>query len=461
MEPMRLAYRRRDLAVCVCLAGFAGGCGRTLHRPEPPLSAAEVVRWTPAALIPTRVEVAPRENGFPPAAQAAEECATAMRDLPPSPTKEDAATLAQARKALRTAKPAMDKLRRALRFPVWQAPLKNIGGMEFLRFDAALRGFIAEARVRLHDGDAEGAADDLSAGREIARRLREADVDQGDWMVAHGAEGLMDRAIQVLAWDPRTSRPAVARLLRAVPEPPDRDLTYPEAIRLDFAYDSSPTFAKDVPGPDGGRFLGSDDDPGYDDALKEVLQDHPRPFDRTATFALAARTAFEDVEQASLSWPDWLRLPPRPGPYSTWPVAPGEIEHLAKLSPAQRADLGKRLRYVPNPYGVIVVTSLRLDPHPELAFAGIADDRATRLILEARLYALGHGGELPDRLPPERDPFGTGSFRYDRARRRIWSVGTNGTDDGGHSALASLTAADLVWPVDGKFPQKASTAYSP
>jgi hypothetical protein len=79
----------------------------------------------------------------------------------------------------------------------------------------------------------------------------------------------------------------------------------------------------------------------------------------------------------------------------------------------------------------------------ELNFRALSDDRAALLLLASRLHAARHG-KLPDtpqelvpslldRIPI--DPFADNDqpfhYRLDPAGPTVWSVGNNGTDEGG------------------------------
>jgi hypothetical protein len=63
--------------------------------------------------------------------------------------------------------------------------------------------------------------------------------------------------------------------------------------------------------------------------------------------------------------------------------------------------------------------------------------RLTHLGIALRLHALRQGHYPQDlttlKLPADElgDPWGKGPLRWDAATRRLWSVGRDGTDDGG------------------------------
>jgi hypothetical protein len=106
-----------------------------------------------------------------------------------------------------------------------------------------------------------------------------------------------------------------------------------------------------------------------------------------------------------------------------------------------------------------------------LHYRAMTDREAAGLSLLIRLYELDHAAELPARLvdltptylptlPP--DPFQNGGtpFIYDAKRRIFYSVGQNGTDDGGPATSRGYpdwSAKDTVYSLNRPLPPPPST----
>ncbi len=90
----------------------------------------------------------------------------------------------------------------------------------------------------------------------------------------------------------------------------------------------------------------------------------------------------------------------------------------------------------------------------------LSDRHGLRTLAALRL-AESKLGQLPDKLTGlidagilkslPADPFGVGPLRYDPQRRLIWSIGDNGTDDGGEGLpddpIKRLSGKDIVWRI--------------
>ncbi len=96
-----------------------------------------------------------------------------------------------------------------------------------------------------------------------------------------------------------------------------------------------------------------------------------------------------------------------------------------------------------------------IDLSARRVFQARVEHEATRAILALRIHQLQRGA-LPVRLEelvelkllpaPPPDGFSGGSLHYDRARKRLWSVGADGEDDGGESpAEGRWQQDDAVW----------------
>jgi hypothetical protein len=193
--------------------------------------------------------------------------------------------------------------------------------------------------------------------------------------------------------------------------------------------------------------------------LKELLADHPKPFDTVATLEHSGRElleAFEGLESGDVKpreipkeiadanklWPRELR---EAMGILTWDLDDlvEEQEDEEPLTPQAKAGLRAAFLKVDNPVGKLIF--LRNDL---LEYLGTADmdsleQNLTEVILAGRLFWNRHN-RVPHSLEElvsdkllttvPADPYGEGPLKYDPERGLVWSVMHNGVDDRGESA---------------------------
>lgn len=175
-----------------------------------------------------------------------------------------------------------------------------------------------------------------------------------------------------------------------------------------------------------------------DRTMKSALEGHPKRIDareamRKGVEALRpySRTKYVSTEDKP---PLVTGLMSLRGPLPIW-VQPG-AEKVEPITPEMAQQLRKAFRSMDNPVGMVGAS---------FSVGGILEpsmiDRLPRT-LRAMILALEDG--KPEPLP--QDPFGRGPLKIDRERKLIWSVGTNGFDDGGkgNPLRPTRTDPDLV-----------------
>jgi hypothetical protein len=422
------------------------------------------MRLTPQRLRSERKEIPLAQNGYPHLLRAGRRQGKTPKLPTPIPTPPERFSVTKAEQALKPLAPALAELERAMAKPVWQPPVrKGMGAVypEFLGLRNLVRALALRARVRLEKGDAAGAVDDLLTAQRFATRLRKSEPVFIGWLVASACESTANRAARYLAWHPKMTRAALTRLDREWPRSEDAGATYAEALRVEWRETIGCDLARTVSGP-GAPSPIRPGHPLYDveHTVEEILRGHPHPFDRVGTVRTSAEILVTAIQAAERPWePNRASFVP-PDLVEGWPVKPDQLDAITQLSAEQRKAAARRLRDVENPYGRFMAGMLLpiLDEGYRVPFRLVAESRATRIVCDARLYAMAHNGALPMAIAPSPDPFGTGNLRYDRTRRVFWSVGPNGKDDGGRDRPDSRDGKDFVWRIDGVvvFPTRKS-----
>jgi hypothetical protein len=112
-------------------------------------------------------------------------------------------------------------------------------------------------------------------------------------------------------------------------------------------------------------------------------------------------------------------------------------ELAPKPTKAQMKAVRLAFRKMKNPLGKTLISILLpvFDAGQQAELEALAERRATRFLLQRILD--------PAAKPPF-DPFGAGPLRVDERRRVLWSVGSDGVDDGGTGPVGKKRK-DIVW----------------
>lgn len=141
----------------------------------------------------------------------------------------------------------------------------------------------------------------------------------------------------------------------------------------------------------------------------------------------------------------------------TFAVSPDLPAYRAALA---ASDPVPEVRDSPRRYGMAAVTMPSISRGVESHYRGLANRRLAATCLAFRLYALDHGGKLPEKLGDlvpaylpsvPLDPLAAGgtALRYineqaDPQRPRVYSVGEDGKDEGGGVPKDETKPADEV-----------------
>lgn len=207
--------------------------------------------------------------------------------------------------------------------------------------------------------------------------------------------------------------------------------------------------------PDGSTPAG---DALMRERFARLIDLHPRPLDRAATVRAAVDEYMALLRAVDGGWSDCrARLVDiRDARRSFAASYPAIARHLQ--GEATDADK-KALRRIDNPLGILLVASamhvsdvLVRAPKLEALHIAAGTAAAVRIFRERRdtwpsdLRSLVED-EILDRVPV--DPFDGLPLRYSASRKRLWSVGADGRDDGGTGSDATRwSAPDAVWTLD-------------
>jgi hypothetical protein len=193
------------------------------------------------------------------------------------------------------------------------------------------------------------------------------------------------------------------------------------------------------------------------DLTAQLLDGHPKPFDKDETVLLASRIKAESIRNVEQPWRKTNALAARTiRELAPWPVAAereliwsgmyAAVDDEAKenIDPISKEKLSRarrQLRKVDNPFGknVIRQSVSSIADADDLFPRNVARTVAVRLRIALCMFETRHG-RLPkslamlvdERVLPDvpTDPFDGKSFKYSAKRRTIWSVGQDGKNDG-------------------------------
>ena len=424
---------------------------------------AVLLREIPPGLLPVRRAVPAGQNGWT--------LVLKLRELPR--VKGDFTPLTDGRPltpklrneslvALKAMEPRIALMARAVAkpgwvLPIWASPTDITSSIPEFAIYAELKNIIkalaARAELQANTGKAEAAADSLILARRISDRLLDSDGMLISHLVATAAQAIANRAAQRVAWNRRMSRAALRRLLPAFPPPGATDPHLARTYAAEFRDFFVPTIAALDALDDGGTLPGAVQtfEPG------SLLAGHPNPLDKPATIRLAAAPLAMVLANTKRTWKRQVStdaaLADIRAPWPGWSTDSG-----AKPTPLQILQAKNRLKLTDNPFGrYLVADNVTLTNEVAVAsFKRRADAGATRLTLLLALAAKSWGGRLSAALPNGvTDPFSGGAFRYDPARRIIWSVGPDGKDDGGRDTPGRWGGRDIVWSAIGRYGVRA------
>jgi hypothetical protein len=312
---------------------------------------------------------------------------------------------------------------------------------------------IAEARAR--DGNAEEAGELLALAARLFNRLDAASQTLGAHVMASSERRRFE--IEVGRSLPRYGEIELGKLAAELHGEMADDPALRRVFRNEFQTyllpvlsDPGAYFRREYPNEDPDRLLSSLVWTGKEDA--------PGNYEAVPSAQEADRVVGGMLE--NLRRP-WAKQDPRPSTYHFAlgkrvppPTSPGKTglrQWWARLS--DRVEM----RRVPNSIGAILVHRLTLSPNPIVAesFFDRTRREGFRAKIALRRYQLRHHRRAPslqalvdegflNSLPS--DFFGNGPLHYDASRGVLWSVGTNGRDDGGNAVLlGSFTERDVAW----------------
>ncbi len=459
------------------LASFGNGCQSPASPPVPPIPVSELRREVHSVVRYERREVPAAQNGWALLDKIGKvKVGAAGRDLEASlgvgDLRADPKMLAQAKRQVAAYAPMVALTEKALARRAWQVPLpKGAVVLDFLAFATtknAAKALVLRAHVRLAERKPDAAARDLIAAREIALRLYDSESAYIGFLVAVVVEAIGNRAIQRAAFHPAMTPRALRTLLQAIRPTSSVDTYHQKAMRSEFNGFFLPEIAK-MPLPEPKPRKSPPEDLAA--VTGRILEGHPHPFDRRVTVREASALLAESIRNAARSWSAQVDVEARAERFSRgWPT---EILEAAldevEISPARETQARKALRGVSNAYGRLAVSrSVPVVSGTQISFRQRADREATRVTLALRLYRLRHGGKLPPNLAAlvsagilktvPRDPFSGRPLRYDPVRKVVWSVGPNGSDEGGKGTPGRFAddKADYVWSVAGLWPNQRS-----
>ncbi|RYG87679.1 hypothetical protein EON77_01780 [bacterium] len=405
--------------------------------PIPQVSVAELRKELPVALRPARPEPAASENGWTLA-------------LPPKGKrlpKGDWMRLvgtdliakadhAEAHAALQEFEPHLGRLARALDRPRWRAPSQGVEIFnELATFKSLAKALVLRSEMNLEDGRPDAAIDDLLLVRTLSDRIASAEANVVTYLVAVAIRQIGNRALAEIVWDPRISKATLEHALKRVPDGATTDPGLADSLRGEAA-----TFL------DGLAKMHGPVDADSKGAVDQILKDHPNRLDARATVRLYGEGLGDEIANAGRAWKDQRASMRAADLLRDWPA--NVDDEASPPSDAQIRTARRALHGVPNALGrKLVANTLKVYEGLNFASFGVrASDSAMRLELLLALQAKGRSKNAG--LP--RDPFSGGAMKFDLARNVLWSVGPNGSDDGGSNPPYVRDQADLVWPIQPK-----------
>lgn len=373
-------------------------------------------------------------------------------------------SFAQARKALSRPESSIGFLKGG------ELPMKTMGPIRQLVSLAAKKGTFELTR-----GKVEAAIDDFELALNLGLTVAEAEAPFEYAVMAGSLISRAYREIRDAAWHPKMTASGVERLIRILPESESLHRSFKASVKSDFYWFIRNEVMR-LKGPgansraDQDKSMSSRDyDSGWqqaDDMAQTLLKDHPEPYDRKDTVIRAAALYQEMLDNIDRRWDQQTMIGETLGGLvAEWPVL--VLSGADSSHPAVKAEVEKSrpgLLKAVNPYGRFAVWYfIQLSRQSVLIpFRNRSDLEATRLTLHLRKFEM-ENGRLPAQLTelggmsglaklPD-DPFTGTPFRYDPGRKRLWSAGQNGKDDGGREApTLSATARDYVYALERVMP---------
>jgi hypothetical protein len=266
---------------------------------------------------------------------------------------------------------------------------------------------------------------------------------------------MTDRAIERMVADPNAQAGEIQALFDGVPEVADVDEGMREMLRSEL----NAFLANLATQPDPFHIFASDLGIAHADDISAIAATHPDPFNRLDSAMQATKGFSVAIDNLGRAWSSQRDVRPLVDELMKgWPV--DAIDGGKGFSKAELEDVRKGLSDQPNPLGRLVV-AVMLPLLPQLidsSFRWRTQQEGLRTVLALRIWSSRNGGKLPSglnalvtsgvlpRVPP--DPFGTGPLHYDPRRAVIWSVWSDGVDQGGVDPPGrNGGVSDRVWAV--------------
>ena len=183
--------------------------------------------------------------------------------------------------------------------------------------------------------------------------------------------------------------------------------------------------------------------------MARYLHADPRLWDPADTLRVAGRLYAHVVNDALVPWTErdtgrrayWERFHDF-AEDEVYRLASAFSDEIEKGEDISDEDMAEVLGPSKNPVGRynVVLLAPALYAACDRSSRALADREITKAVLALRVYELRHG-ELPPDLDAlvvdgilaksPADPYSRGALRYDRAARKVWSIGEDGKDDGG------------------------------
>jgi hypothetical protein len=337
---------------------------------------------------------------------------------------------------------------------------------------------LAKARLLIADqlaeeGKFETASKSLEDTLKITQMGIEGDPSLIHYAVSCNVRTLTQDAIVRLAARRQVPLPVLERLLNDLPSLDAETNVYAKVLRVEFTHDYNAKIDVNRMAADWSKISETNTALLYpDDCLKllKVLLDpslvalHPKPFNLR-----------EDLEESARHYRIY-----RTNAWSAWSDRSGEVEldheinhsniledtaPLMKLLEKEPLPLSRqaaqraRAAYVAldNPIGRILSCSIIGFICSDLKVFHVRTEReATRAVLALLIFERKKGvlpAKLSDLVDAQiiksvpNDPFSGGQILYSRERRIVWSVGEDGTDNGGKAGEGKWFGDHAVWPV--------------
>lgn len=457
-----------------------------------PVPLTELLEVIPAELRYTPEPLKPEANGWPALLAASKAMPRVLGDdarllellakhpmgsLGDAERKQFDTLFARERESLAAAHEAAAK-------PAAAGPIdRDVSPVDLLReFQTMVTVFGKRGLFRIRTGEKDAGIQDLIDAHRVGERILEAG---GPTYFSSLATSLLQRAerdMLVAAELPEMDEAGLSRLIAALPSSHDLTEAFQQSMRSELR-DFAANEVSRLKGPGADmrstrKLSPLEAESGWRDVdtiAQDVLDGHPNPFDRKETMKAAVEIYRALIQNIDLPW---ARQEPVPkmiselvGDWPTLALSGAPLGH-----PAVRRAIDRNRSYImksKNPYGRLAVWFFLpvSDQSRAASFRCRAGIEGTRLSLAMSLYAKRNGA-LPGSLEKLReakilvavpsDPFSDGPFRYDPKAKRIWSVGIDGTDDGGDGDAGTTSLAkDLVWDLNPMGPEASKPIVLP